>query len=502
MSYYVPTPLDLALVHQNSQRRLIMVEVLNRTFQKISVITGDCIDFNSSVDAESNIRRICSLSILVNDMTYVSNDNISPKTISIDKYIRIYQGIYNEATNLLNWYDVGVFCIGENSYTYNETTRTLELSCQDIMAELTGDRRGYTYQQSPFIEKDLNISSVIVNILENMAGITRYDIAEVGGLIDGEFSPKTPFLIQFSTGVTMYEMLEKLITIHPQWEMFFDVTGKFIVQEKVLEENNDAVMLDDKTLSSLLIEENRSNSYANIFNCTVVYGKDGQFEAIVKDETIGSPYDVNMIGEIWHEPYVNEEIEDVDTSERWAKYYNYMTTRLYDTVTLKVLNMPFINDVNFKISYRSKADNKLRYYIVKKVTNNYSDNTTVLDCIQFYNENTSAYQPTLATPTITASASGLVLSVIINPVDGANIYKVYANYALIGTTTSTSFTYTFPVDKLGVYSITAKATADTYRDSSRSNVVSVEITDVDKMITDSGDYIITDSGDYIITSEE
>lgn len=498
MSCYTPSPQDLALVKQQSQRRIIMVEILNRTFQKISVITGDCIEFNSSIDSSSDIRRTCSLEILVKDLSYITSNNTTiDKKITIDKYIKVYQGIYNESGNTFKWYSVGVFCVGANNYSYNATTCTLSINCQDLMAELTGERRGYTPQYSPFIEKGLEIKGVIITILEQYAGIVNYDIADIGGLVNGIFSNKVPVALSFSTGATMYEMLNKLVTIYPQWEMFFDADGKFIVQQEVLEENNDAVALDDNSLSKLNIEESRNNSYSEIYNCSIVYGKDGKYQATVKDTTIGSPYNVNAVGEIWHEPYTDENIESDDEANNWAVYYNYKTTRLFDNITLKVINLPFINDVNFKISYRSKLDNQLKYYIIKKVTNSYSDDTTVLECIQFYNENTSAYQPSLAAPTIIANTDKLILSVIIAPVNCANLYKIYANNILLGTINGTTFTYTFPSNKTGKYDISAKSVADGYKDSNMSNNVSVEIAE-DYVITSDNDTFITSDGDRFI----
>ena len=74
-----------------------------------------------------------------------------------------------------------------------------------------------------------------------------------------------------------------------------------------------------------------------------------------------------------------------DMAKDWAEKELYNSCRMYDSITFTLVPCPFINEVNFKISYRSKWDNQIRTYIVKRV--NHSLDNTTLECIRFYADN-------------------------------------------------------------------------------------------------------------------
>ena len=165
------------------------------------------------------------------------------------------------------------------------------------------------------------------------------------------------------------------------------------------------------------------------------------------------------------------------------------------------MGCPFITDVGFKISYKSRIDGQNRVYMVKAVSHNYNVNSseTVLELVRFYAENTNSYLPQLSQPIITEySSNGLSVSISVNPVLFAAQYTLYANYKKINTSTSNTLTYTFDDINAGTYSFTVTASADGYQDSIYSNGVEFEITSYSNaLITDDESILITDDGYYL-----
>ena len=64
------TTTDISIIQQNLQDRYIKIELLNYQFQTVDYIEGTCIDGNISIDANSDIRRTGSISLVVNDKSF------------------------------------------------------------------------------------------------------------------------------------------------------------------------------------------------------------------------------------------------------------------------------------------------------------------------------------------------------------------------------------------------------------------------------------------------
>lgn len=506
---------DINLVKQAVQKRLIMIQVLNRDFLRISTIQGQIISITNNVDSTSDIRRTASLT-----MNVFENSLQNLLDLNLTNYIKLYRGIQNNNTKETSWYCQGVFIINSNGFSYNLTDKTLSLGLSDLMYDFTGDRKGTLFAYQPLIKHDEKIQDVMIDMVEG-GGITNYDIAPICPYSESLFNKTSieietdyliPYDINFSTGVTRYEVLCKMRDLYPKWEIFFDENGKFICQKQLLEQDDSAVKIDDVMLRGLVIDENRNIDLKEVRNVIDVWGKDGLYYGTWKDETPSSPFNVNAIGEIrkvfsggeydtifttyYDDEQTKIQSDGNDMAKDWAEYLGYQYSRLQDKLTLTLISCPFINDVNFKISYRSKFDNKIQNYVVKSVS--HSNDTTTLECIKFYSENCYALLTALDKPTISNySVNGLNVSITVSPVIFATGYDLYSNNLKVSSSTSTTISYTFRTDNVGTFNLSVKATANGYKDSNVSNSIEVVIAN-DTIQTIDGEDITTIDGDDIL----
>ena len=498
---------DINLVKQAIQHRFIQIQILNREFNRIGIINGYLTDNSISKDSSSNIRTTASLSMRVEETSI--NQVID---LNMTRYLKILLGVKNEQTNKISWYPQGVFIINSNGFSCNSTERNLSLSLSDLMYDFTSDRRGTLDAYAPLIQFNEKIQDVIIDMVEG-GGITNYNIAPICPYREDIFNETyeelekdylIPYDITFETGVSRYDVIDKLRNLYPQWEMFCNSNGTFILQKELLEQDDSAVLIDDNDLRGLVISEDRNIDYKDLANEIIIYGKDGLCKGVARDENPESPFNVNAIGVIRkvysggnydniYTTYYDDEQTRVmydgnDMAKDWAEKELYNSCRMYDSITLTLVPCPFINEVNFKISYRSKWDNQIRTYMVKRVS--HSLDSTTLECVRFYANNLYTNKPTLQSPVITSyNVDNLDISITINPVYFATKYALYFNGFKISESTSTTITYTFAESKVGTYNLTVQAMADGY-----NNGVSDSIT-----VTIENNVITTIDGDTITT---
>ena len=208
--------------------------------------------------------------------------------------------------------------------------------------------------------------------------------------------------------------------------------------------------------------------------------------------------------------YVNRDIQmnisykGNDLAEQWAKRLVYEMARMNDSITLQTIMMPFINDTGFKISYRSKSDDKVQVYVVKSVSHDLAAKTTTLNCIRFYNDQCEAYLDQLDAPTINSCAvSDMTITVSFSAISNAQYYSLYVDGKKVADSTGTTISYTAPEGFEGERVISVTASAENYRRSAQSNYITVELSPSHDacLVADTNRYVTTDSGDIIIIAE-
>jgi len=195
----------------------------------------------------------------------------------------------------------------------------------------------------------------------------------------------------------------------------------------------------------------------------------------------------------------NLDIKGDDMAKDWAEQLLYENCRLQDSITLQTILLPFLNDVNFKISYRSKADDIVKTYVVKSVSHDYSGiGSTTINAIRFYNENCSAYRTQLSTPVIIShTIDGMVVTVSVDEVPYAEQYNLYIDYKLSATNTGTTLSFTLPDNFEGEHTVTVTASAESFRESDYSDKLTLNFEAGIFIVTNNGEYITTNSGENI-----
>ena len=247
---------------QNIQSRYIKLELLNYQFQTVDSLEGICMGGSISIDANSDIRRTGSLSLVVIGSTF----DVQPGgQIWLDKFIRVWVGTVSLLTGEVDYTNCGIFIIDAPSYQYNPSTNTLTLSLLDLMAKLTGVRNGYLPGVPVVLSAGENIRQSIIDTLA-LGGFTKYVVEEAP-------SPGTiPNDLEFSQGATVYDLLSGLRDIYPSYEIFFDVDGVFYYKPIPTGEG-DPIYIDDTLWTNIVTEENISVDFQNVKNVIEVYGR-------------------------------------------------------------------------------------------------------------------------------------------------------------------------------------------------------------------------------------
>lgn len=576
---------DIALVNQHSQTRYSMLRVINREKNTVCTITGYYISGGVEINETSNIRRTANVT-----MTVFNDDLINLAYLFMNYYVRLYEGIEDNDTMEVTWYLQGTFIINQSSIKFDKDTKTLSFSLSDLMTDLTGDRAGVLHAFSSIAKNSQRIDTVMKNVLK-ICGVADYDITPICvtrksfNFWDEKQSEKdflVPYDLEFSTGVTAYDILDKLVNLYPNWEMFFDLDGKFICQRRVTEEDNSYVVMDDENFKGLIISENISIDWSKVKNVVEVWGKNGNYYGEAHDKNPESPFNVAATQElrmVEHKDQVCDrykettekaqkeaennvdktkkeigvtvativkdqvslallqsgggssaeikklqdeidknkknfnslkynlkvyesqvkgvlEVSGDDMAKEWAEQLLYENCRMQDSITLECIGLPFLNNTGCKISYRSKLDDKIRTYVIKSISHSFDNNTTTINAIRFYCEQSSAYQQQLDTPTVESiDISGMTVTVVLSEVQFAEQYRLYIDYKLSATSTGTTLLFTLPDEFAGEHIVNITASADGFAESSYSD--NATLTFARGIDTVTGDTLVTANGKTI-----
>lgn len=259
----MPSQNEYNVAKQNNRIIYAKIYLLNFNLQRVDELSGVVLDGATfSIDANSDVRRTCSLSIVPTSSSF---DIKYGSKVWIDKYIQIYVGIKDNITQEVVYTNMGVYLINNPSKVYNATSNTLTINGLDLMSKLTGLRNGYLSGVEYQIPSGSSIREAIIALLQEN-NITKYVLEEP--------SPTStlPNDMITSIGDTYYTILTELRDINSNYQMYFDVDGVFHF-DKIPSGKNEAVRVDDDVLQSVLIDYNNTVDYSTIKNVIEVYGK-------------------------------------------------------------------------------------------------------------------------------------------------------------------------------------------------------------------------------------
>lgn len=258
----------------------IKINILDFNYNILDSVEGDCIDGQIEINANSDLRRTCSVSFVVTDSSYEIQ---AGGAIFLDKLIQIYIGVDEILSGEIVWTNMGMFLINQPSYTYNATNHTISFDGVDLMAMMTGLRNGYIAELASedvtAIPIGSNVRNAIIAILTE-CGFTRYLVSECinypsmdseGNPIGEEYIQEVPYDMEFEQGSTWYDVLKGLVEILPYYQIYFDADGVFHY-ELIPSFDSDPVMIDDTIWAENVISEEISVDFEGVKNAVEVYG--------------------------------------------------------------------------------------------------------------------------------------------------------------------------------------------------------------------------------------
>lgn len=354
----IPNQTDYDLSQLKVRNQRIKVDLLNFNFQTVNSLEGKVTDGSISIDATSDIRRTCNITLVVEK----SEDMIAPGgQVWLDKFIKVYVGTDNPRNNNETvWNNMGLFLINNPESVYNATTNTITFEGLDLMAKLTGRRNGQLPAVTTVVPAESKVADVVKQTITQLGGFDKYIIQDAGYEI--------PYDIKKDMGSTIYDLLVEIRDLYSDWEMFFDVDGVFHWQQ-IPNGINEPVVLDFNQLKQkVIISETIDVDFENVKNYIIVYGRlldNGEQVMATSIDTISSsPYNVDSIGQI---NYIvdDERIYNNDLAQQRADYELFLHARMNDSITLEIVPLYWLNDVNVKIAHTNKNVGIEGEYLIK-----------------------------------------------------------------------------------------------------------------------------------------
>lgn len=291
---------DIKLVRQPSVECFVRVHVLNEDGTVLDSLEGVISGGSGNIDANSDIRRTCSFTIIPTRKQDIKVNEAS--YIWLNRKIKVEIGIKSLRTSEITWYSQGHYIYTDTSGNYDANTNVLQINCADFMALLDGSRNGVLGQLQtiiPAYKEDSNTGEVLeynyirdaiiytVGQLGRISAIQVEDVGEYKGLEeknpDGYIEYRqanptwncVPYDLEFSSGDTVLDILTTLRDLYPNYEMFFDINNVFICQMKPSGYDDDVVLTYDY-MQQLLISENTestANTFSEVKNISEVWGE-------------------------------------------------------------------------------------------------------------------------------------------------------------------------------------------------------------------------------------
>ncbi len=297
---------DLKLVLSQSaspQTPKLILEALDsdKKVAEITTLTGGSL----TVNPESEVRRSGSFTIQPSVKERIRLHPDHP--IWLNKDLRLKLGLYHIREKKYKYYTLAYFIYENTSSTYDAATDQISFHCSDFMRKLDGTKNGQlgaptiqfdAYEKGedgePLTDDEGNIlkyntiKSAVTRVLEQLGGITKYRIDEIGEYLalpeynedwalyreEHETWNALPHDETFSCGCSVLSILTAFRDLYPNYEMFFDPfdENRFICQTIPFCYEDD-IVLDNQFLQKVLVSENVSVDLSAVRNICEVWGK-------------------------------------------------------------------------------------------------------------------------------------------------------------------------------------------------------------------------------------
>ena len=377
------------------------INILNFDFQIVGEISGVVLEGSTyNIDATSDIRRTCSISLVPIDNSY--NVEYGSK-IWLDKYVQVFIGIEDaQNNNEIVYSNLGLYLINNPDQVYDATNNTITINGVDLMAKMTGMRNGYLEGIEYQVGVNKGIKQVMTALVSQECGFPRYSIDQPSPTI------LTPYELSFGLGSTAYNILTQLRDINSNYQTYFDQDGIFWFN-RIPMGSDEQIMVDDDIWKKVLISYKRSYDFESVKNYIEVFGKtqdDGHTPyGIAKETNPESPFYVGdneenkirivLSGGEYDNIYPLGDYSNPDLfnslAQQRANYELYTRCRLQDQLELTCVPVYWI-DVNWLIEItlpnKQSTKEEKQLYITKKISTTLgvsgSQNITLMKYYPFY----------------------------------------------------------------------------------------------------------------------
>ena len=256
-----------SIVKQRYRNILIKINLLNFNFQVVDSLEGNLISGNVVINANSDIRRTCNITMVMKNHTFKIE---AGGQIWFDKYIQIYYGIIKNSTQEVIWTNLGIYIINNPSHIYDSVNNTLSFQGLDLMAKLTGMRNGYYEWLNGTIGQGEEVRGLFIDLL-HQAGFNRYNIEN---LINKDGNPLTlPYEVEVSATSTLYGVLEEIRNnVMPNYEMFFDINGIFTLK-RIYNNASDPIIIDNDIWDVTILNIANDIDFESVKNVIEIWGQ-------------------------------------------------------------------------------------------------------------------------------------------------------------------------------------------------------------------------------------
>lgn len=538
-------------------------------YRYFTTISGYCSDCNISISNDSTARLSASLTMILADE--VKDDFlVSPESFvwynSAFCIKKIYK-IFNDETGEYDTHTVnfGFGVPNNNSFTYNAETRELSISCVDLMTTISETRYGsladwafenkywnnevYVFKAGSIFDGYLSVNQMLIDVYYKfMTGINNKP--PVINLYQDYFG--LPYDFEFDTSVSLYDIYSKFVELYPNQTMYYDNQAILHFEQlpDYFSQSYSKYVFPTKDTMNMVVEENQSYNYENIYNYVVVFGRDNACKGWYMIRTSWTcpvcnvEYDTYKPEPSRYEPYhcpvcnslligggdeyelsadrigVHKKVITSDTyitdseCENAAKVECFKNNRMSETLTVTLVDnyYDFYKSCNLgvgqKFEYTSLTTGETNLYILQKLSTDFKLGTITLELNKFYSLNpdvdTKLSPPLL---TYTLSPTGLIKLTMSatednnpNHANGTphSLYKIYKEVEFVDLTGNSYFpaqnmknvfigetcttndnnqtkTFTYQIDRDGIYRFKAKAYSPKRAASLFSNTVEVEV---------------------------
>lgn len=260
----MPTQDEYNIGFQSERNIYAKIRLVNTEWQELeeweSAVVGTP---TFTIDSTSAIRRTCSLTLSSVDIDGNQHAVRFGKDIWLNTYFQIHLGVQDVHSGEIIYTNMGIYMIDNPTKVYSATDNTFTIKGVDLMCRMTGLRNGSLEGVEYIIEAGTNVRTAIISTIA-LAGFTEYVVEECPYDVQED--------INIDVGGTIYDILEALLDIYPNYQMYFDTDGVFHY-EQIPTGTNEQISVDDDYWENNLISISTEYDFESVKNSITVIGK-------------------------------------------------------------------------------------------------------------------------------------------------------------------------------------------------------------------------------------